>query len=445
MILAPCLARFSVDRVPRKPAQKEAIDRVLGLLDPREHRAQVAKIHEAVFPLAANAASANASLNMLLRGFNEAAEAAGQPIRMVITATKSAGAQARWIWFEGTPTAPPVAWSQNPPTPWLRRQTAEDRLLRWILQPDSEPRLGVLFGEAGSGKTAVVRRVLDGLAEGSPDHGARPNVIYVDLRSVWFAGRAPFLEDTLVRAASSSSPVDEASYRQILTTGPLVVLDGIDDVFTRLDTRDAWIYARRLFKLLWGTSARVLTTARDSVFRNRQDRESCFTHVEGPDGPATPYANIVVSDLTDAQVTTCLGSVGVEWTKAHGLFGAAHRIGALRRIAQCGQPPDPEPDFLLDLFPRIPSGSVRREHHRVVLYALAKTLSQYPLGLPATDLEACFWVTASSCRPHSPETYEAALRSQFGLVRVDGPSEFESRFRFAYPDFQQAVLSWGAP
>lgn len=445
MILSPCLARLGAERVPLKPAQKDAVDRILGLLDLREHRAQVAKIHEVVFPLAANTASANASLNTLLRGFNEATEAAGQPIRMAITATKSAGAQARWVWFEGTSVAPPVAWSQDPPTPWLRRQAAEDRLLRWILHPDSEPRLGVLFGEAGSGKTAVVRRVLDGLAEGSQGLGVRPGAIYVDLRNVWFADRIPFLEDTPVRAASSSSPMDETSYRQILTTGPLVVLDGIDDVFTRLDTRDAWIYVRRLFKLLWDTSARVLVTARDSVFRHWRDRETCFTHVEGPDGPATPYANIVVSDLTDAQVTTCLGSVGVEWTKTHGLFGAAHRPGTLRRIAQCGQPPDPEPDFLLDLFPRISSGPIRREHHRAVLYALAKTLSQYPLGLPAIDLEACFWVTASSYRSHSPEIYGAALRSQFGLVRVDGPGEFESRFRFACPDFQQAVLHWGAP
>lgn len=46
---------------------------------------------------------------------------------------------------------------------------------------------------------------------------------------------------------------------------------------------------------------------------------------------------------------------------------------------------------------------------------------------------------------HSAEICEAALRSQFGLVRVDGPGEFESRSRFAYPDFQQAVLRWGAP
>jgi WD40 repeat protein/nucleoside phosphorylase len=102
--LSPYFASTSVDRLKSllpSPAE-EACRKIISLLD-ANHQANVAQIHETLFPYASNAASANASLNRLMQEFNEVAERAGHAIRLDITKAKSVGAAKRFIWFEGPP------------------------------------------------------------------------------------------------------------------------------------------------------------------------------------------------------------------------------------------------------------------------------------------------------------------------------------------------------
>ncbi|KJV05996.1 hypothetical protein [Methylocucumis oryzae] len=104
---------------------------LLDLLN-EEGRANVANIHKALFPLA-KTASANAMLNRLISDFNEQAEAKNNPLRLNITATKNAGANKRWVWFEGPAAAP-----SHQPTPDLNA-IPQNRLIGQLGMPYNPP------------------------------------------------------------------------------------------------------------------------------------------------------------------------------------------------------------------------------------------------------------------------------------------------------------------
>lgn len=104
--LSPYFARQAVGRLNLEGALANHVEQLLGLLDATSHRARVSDIHDALFPYNTRA-SANASLNRLLHELNDAAEKADSPLRMVTTSTKSVGADKRFVWFEGSATAPP--------------------------------------------------------------------------------------------------------------------------------------------------------------------------------------------------------------------------------------------------------------------------------------------------------------------------------------------------
>jgi len=107
--LAHYFAKVCADRLTAelKPPVAKAVQGILEILaQSGDEQANVASIHEALFPLAASTGSANASLNRLMREFNQAAEKAGQSVRMQITASKKAGAARRAVWFEGPTPAP---------------------------------------------------------------------------------------------------------------------------------------------------------------------------------------------------------------------------------------------------------------------------------------------------------------------------------------------------
>ncbi|MBT9096115.1 NACHT domain-containing protein [Methylovulum psychrotolerans] len=109
---------------------------LLDLLD-EEGRANVADIHQTLFPLA-KTASANAMLNRLISEFNGLAEAQKNPLRLNITAAKNAGANKRWVWFEG-----PVAVSNGQPTPDLNA-IPQDRLIGQLGMPYNPPAIVLL-------------------------------------------------------------------------------------------------------------------------------------------------------------------------------------------------------------------------------------------------------------------------------------------------------------
>lgn len=63
------------------------------------------------FPAATAVASANAQLNRLQTTVNQGASEQGIALAIRITADKKAGAQGRWLWFEGGVEAPAPAYT----------------------------------------------------------------------------------------------------------------------------------------------------------------------------------------------------------------------------------------------------------------------------------------------------------------------------------------------
>jgi nucleoside phosphorylase len=116
--ISPYFARKSLARLNLGEALRQHAERLLDLAGV-DHRINVADIHEKLFPQN-SPASANASLNRLLRQINEAAKTHGISLRAEITADKKIGAKNRWVWFEGMLEAPAPAYTSEldaiPPT-----------------------------------------------------------------------------------------------------------------------------------------------------------------------------------------------------------------------------------------------------------------------------------------------------------------------------------------
>jgi WD40 repeat protein/nucleoside phosphorylase len=97
--------RKSFEQVkPRlSPGFQRLASDLVDLLD-AEGKARVVEVHQALFS-ANSTHSANAALSRLIHTINRAAETGGIPLRIVITTDKKAGAQRRWVWFEGSVNA----------------------------------------------------------------------------------------------------------------------------------------------------------------------------------------------------------------------------------------------------------------------------------------------------------------------------------------------------
>jgi len=110
-ILAPYFAKQSLARLGLSDTLRQHVEKLLELAED-DHRVNVARIHQALFPLNAPA-SANASLNRLLNSVNEAADRAGIVFSAKITADKKGGAVKRWVWFEGPLAVPAPAYTSE--------------------------------------------------------------------------------------------------------------------------------------------------------------------------------------------------------------------------------------------------------------------------------------------------------------------------------------------
>ena len=108
-ILPPYFARKSLERLILPEPVREHANRFLDLAEP-DHRVQVAKIHETVFPVL-SAASANTGLKRVLKAINDAAAAQQLSLRAEITADKKGGPAKRWVWFEGPAPGPGLPYT----------------------------------------------------------------------------------------------------------------------------------------------------------------------------------------------------------------------------------------------------------------------------------------------------------------------------------------------
>ena len=97
--LNPYFVKKSLEQIQLSDAIRRHTDELLNLAA-NDHRINVIRIHESLFPLNTRA-SANASLNRLLKTINDAAAHADISLRAHITKDKKAGPANRWVWFEG--------------------------------------------------------------------------------------------------------------------------------------------------------------------------------------------------------------------------------------------------------------------------------------------------------------------------------------------------------
>ena len=105
--LSSYFARQSVKRLQLDEPLATHVNKIVDLMEKDDSRATVADVHRALFPFSTTA-SANASLNRLVRQFNERAQTRGIQLGLQMTTAKSGGASKRFIWFEGPTPAPPA-------------------------------------------------------------------------------------------------------------------------------------------------------------------------------------------------------------------------------------------------------------------------------------------------------------------------------------------------
>ncbi len=107
--LSRYFARQSLQGLKLSDSLRRHSESLLELAE-ADHRINVARIHEALFPLS-TPGSANTQLKRLLDQINTAAKAQGVSLRAEITADKKGGAKGRWVWFEGALAAPAPAYA----------------------------------------------------------------------------------------------------------------------------------------------------------------------------------------------------------------------------------------------------------------------------------------------------------------------------------------------
>lgn len=100
--LIPYFARKGFERLA--PHLKKGViqlaGQLLNLLAKDSGKAQVAAVLTELFPMA-QPGSANAQLSRLRSEINKTAAEYNIPLELTITQTKRAGANHRWVWFEG--------------------------------------------------------------------------------------------------------------------------------------------------------------------------------------------------------------------------------------------------------------------------------------------------------------------------------------------------------
>ncbi len=168
--LTPYLVRLALDRLSGHLGEgiRKTAGELCAQLD-ESGRAQVARLLDTLFPLATSTASANASLNRLLREINAAAREHLVGIEARITQAKNVGASQRWVWFEGPAEAPP----QN--TPELTAISPERLVLNqqgMVLNGDADMVL-ITFNEH---ETAAVLKAF--CPDGTPATETRNSITY---------------------------------------------------------------------------------------------------------------------------------------------------------------------------------------------------------------------------------------------------------------------------
>ncbi|MDR3361221.1 MAG: NACHT domain-containing protein, partial [Bifidobacteriaceae bacterium] len=182
--MAKVLSRYQVERALKElrlgAAERNALE-IAHLLG-EDGRVLVADVHRELFPMS-SVSSANTTLRRVVGAINEAASAAGRPFKACVSPNKKAGAEKRWVWFEGpdqrlpVPDTPDLAGIEpnslieappgrllSAPVVLISFNRHEVQAVREEFKPDAQPkrRGGVTYWDLGRHGGVDVYQVVSG-------------------------------------------------------------------------------------------------------------------------------------------------------------------------------------------------------------------------------------------------------------------------------------------
>ncbi|MDR2252726.1 MAG: pentapeptide repeat-containing protein, partial [Bifidobacteriaceae bacterium] len=379
------------------------------------------------------------------------------------------------------------------------RNDAYETVLDWVSRPEG-PRLFVLLGEYGMGKTVLSQRLVKDILARRAADGAWPVPLYFDLKHLTgIRERVPTVDEVMVECAKAGwlhkgdlALCSAEAIHEWIEEGALIVFDGLDEALVKMDEGNGAEFTRRLLSLIppagaetAGSSARILISSRTQYFRSLRAERNHFLG-EGRSGrESDAFKAMLLLPFTDAQVEQYLARVlpageverAIETIRSvHNLKDLAHRPYTLKLVAQ--QIPQLEemraagrPVFGATLYRQMARDWFDRDaskHHikrpedkMALAAALAARLTregagssaaamgsaQGSVGLPVKTLEDWLhkWIASDPALRRryghlNPDLLEEDLRNTTFLHRVDLDSE-RSQFVFAHTSLQEFFLA----
>ncbi|MDR3360103.1 MAG: pentapeptide repeat-containing protein, partial [Bifidobacteriaceae bacterium] len=393
------------------------------------------------------------------------------------------------------PVGPSSAGMPKSPPPRGRGVNVHQTLLDWARNVGAS-RCFALLGEYGMGKTIACQRLAKEIGERRATDPSWPIPLYFDFKHITgLKERVPSVDEAMAECAEAGwvhgGDLTLCSTEQIrawISTGALVIFDGLDEVLVKLNQKDGAEFTRRLLSLAPppespnNPGTKVLISSRTQYFRTLRDERNHFTGEGRGDKGAESFQSLLLLPFTDQQVVAYLqaalpGSDAQRLLQTlesvHNLSDLAHRPFTLRLISK--QIPAIEQaradgrDFYGSTLYRLMVDEWfdrdsrkhtidRREDKLALASALAAHLWKNGhraadggkaggAELPALNLEDWLheWLAAEPrlarrYRNLDPDLLEEDLRNTTFLRRVDLAAN-KSVFRFAHTSLQEFFLA----
>ncbi len=257
--------------------------------------------------------------------------------------------------IEQLPTA--QSMGQKPPAAANQAPSVREALLLW-LQDDKAPAVFALLGEYGMGKTincqGLYKDLRDLRQQANPPTWAR-EPLYFDLRNLTlFADHDPkavvplpttqALIDNLITRGWFTAPGQAlprfADVQTLLAQGALLIIDGLDECLVHLTEKQHPNFVNGLLTLLTDAEAdaangvrlpRLLLSCRTNFFKTLADQRNLFTGQHRGKVGADWYQALLLTPLTETQITQYLAAVlpGLESARALDLIATTHNLPEL--------------------------------------------------------------------------------------------------------------------
>ena len=347
----------------------------------------------------------------------------------------------------------------------------------WVRQPDAPP-IFALLGEYGMGKTVSCQRFARELRAARETDPSVPLALYFDLRDVTgLINGVPTLDQIVEEVMARSWPREGAThtaadFHRWISTGTVVIFDGLDEVLVKLTEGDGQVFTRTLLSIVQpgAASPKVVVSCRTQYFRTLRDQQNHFTGQERGNARADLFRAMVLLPFSEDQIRRYLAAAlpDEDPDRLLAMVRSIHDLGELTErpytlslVAQ--YIPDLEQDRLagrpvygVALYRRTVENwldrdegkhQIRRSDKLPLAAHLAAHLwkSRQP-ALPARDIELWFqtWLDSepglrSRYAGIHPDRLEEDLRTATFLARSDGPND--STFRFCHTSMQEFFLA----